>query len=197
MAMSATNIASYIFLAQLLKEMKETEENITYADWIKRISFGAVAFMIIMQGSMQIYTKANHCFWEAKTSELNTKISSGPAMGIYTSQSNCNTYETISNDLNYYNDKERDEILFLTAKTWCYLRAGDYPYGTLSAWISGEKPSSIERLKVYFSVNPEKKPTYIYISKSSEWDLSNIHAEASNYGYTVNENSVSYKLEKV
>ena len=197
MAMSATNIASFIFLAQLLKEMKETEEDITYAEWLKRISFGAVAFMIIMQGSMQIYAKANHCFWEAKTSELNTKISSGPAMGIYTNQSNCNTYETISNDLNYYNDKERDEILFLTAKTWCYLRAGDYPYGTLSAWISGEKPSSIERLKVYYSVNPEKKPTYIYIPKSSEWDLSNIHAEASNYGYTVNENSVSYKLEKV
>ncbi len=196
MAMSATNIASFVFLAQLIKELKETEESITYATWIKRICFGAIALMIIIQGSAQVYAKANHCFWESKTSELKSKIISGPAMGIYTNQTNWNTYETISNDLNYYRDKNKDEILFLTARTWCYLRAGDYPYGTLSAWISGEKPTSIERLKVYYSVNPEKKPTYIYIPKQSDWDLKNIYAEAANYGYTVNENSVSYKLEK-
>lgn len=197
MVITASNIASYVFLAQLLREMKTTQDNIEYAVWVKRGSFLFVAFMIFLQGAFQITVKAEHCFWESgNTSNLNAQIKNGPAKGIYTNVNNCNTYEQIYSDLQYYKNKQEDNILFLTSKTWCYL-AVDFPYGTLSAWISGEKPSSVERLKTYYRVNYEEIPKYIYIPKDSEWDFTNIYNDAGASGYSVEENDISYKLEKI
>lgn len=197
MVITASNIASYVFLAQLLREMKITQDNIEYAVWVKRGSFLFVAFMIFLQGAFQITVKAEHCFWESgNTSNLTAQIKNGPAKGIYTNVNNCNTYEQIYSDLQYYKNKQEDKILFLTSKTWCYL-AVDFPYGTLSAWISGEKPSSVERLKTYYRVNYEEIPKYIYIPKDSEWDFTNIYNDAGASGYSVEENDISYKLEKI
>lgn len=197
MVITASNIASYVFLAQLLREMKTTQDNIEYAVWVKRGSFLFVAFMIFLQGAFQITVKAEHCFWESgNTSNLTAQIKNGPAKGIYTNVNNCNTYEQIYSDLQYYKNKQEDKILFLTSKTWCYL-AVDFPYGTLSAWISGEKPSSVERLKTYYRVNYEEIPKYIYIPKESEWDFTNLYNDAQLSGYSVEENDISYKLEKI
>lgn len=197
MVITASNIASYVFLAQLLREMKTTQDNIEYAVWVKRGSFLFVAFMIFLQGAFQITVKAEHCFWESgNTSNLTAQIKNGPAKGIYTNVNNCNTYEQIYNDLQYYKNKQEDKILFLTSRTWCYL-AVDFPYGTLSAWISGEKPSSVERLKTYYRVNYEEIPKYIYIPKESEWDFTNLYNDAQLSGYSVEENDISYKLEKI
>ena len=197
MVITSSNIASYVFLAQLLREMKTSQDNIEYAVWVKRGSFLFVAFMIFLQAVFQITVKAEHCFWESgNTSNLTAQIQNGPAKGIYTNVNNCNTYEQIYSDLQYYNSKPKDKILFLTAKTWCYL-AVDFPYGTLSAWISGENPSSVERLKTYYSVNPEEIPKYIYIPKDSQWDFTNIYSDAYSYGYSFEENEISYKLEKI
>lgn len=197
MVITASNIASYVFLAQLLREMKTTQDNIEYAVWVKRGSFLFVAFIIFLQGAFQITVKAEHCFWESgNTSNLTAQIKNGPAKGIYTNVNNCNTYEQIYSDLQYYKNKQEDKILFLTSKTWCYL-AVDFPYGTLSAWISGEKPSSVERLKTYYRVNYEEIPKYIYIPKDSEWDFTNIYNDAGASGYSVEENDISYKLEKI
>ena len=197
MVITASNVASYVFLAQLLREMRTSQDNIEYAVWVKRGSFLLVAFMIFLQGAFQITVKAEHCFWESgNTSNLTAQIQNGPAKGIYTNVNNCHTYEQIYSDLQYYKSKPKDKILFLTAKTWCYL-AAEFPYGTLSAWISGENPSSVERLKTYYSVNPEEIPKYIYIPKDSEWDFTNIYNDVSASGYSVEENDISYKLEKI
>lgn len=197
MVITSSNIASYVFLAQLLREMKTSQDNIEYAVWVKRGSFLFVAFMIFLQAAFQITVKAEHCFWESgNTSNLTAQIQNGPAKGIYTNVNNCNTYEQIYSDLQYYKSKPKDKILFLTAKTWCYL-AVDFPYGTLSAWISGENSSSVERLKTYYSVNPEEIPKYIYIPKDSQWDFTNIYSDAYSYGYSFEENEISYKLEKI
>lgn len=197
MVITASNIAGYVFLAQLLREMKTTQDNIEYAVWVKRGSFLFVAFMIFLQGAFQITVKAEHCFWESgNTSNLTAQIKNGPAKGIYTNKNNCNTYELIYSDLQYYKNKQEDKILFLTSRTWCYL-AVDFPYGTLSAWISGEKPSSVDRLKTYYRVNYEEIPKYIYIPKDSEWDFTNLYNDAQSSGYSVEENDISYKLEKI
>lgn len=196
MAMSASNIASFIFLGQLIKEMKVSPDNIEYSVWVKRFSYVLVVFMILFQSGLQFTSKANHCFWEPDVSTLTSKITSGPAKGIYTYPANCKDYEAVLDDLQYYETKQRDNILFLTEKTWTYLASENFFYGTLSAW-NPENPSSIERLKLYYSVNPNKKPEYIYILKNSKWNLSNIYSEAYTYGYKITESDISYKLDKI
>jgi len=197
MAWSASNIASYIFLGTLIKEMKEEPDNLDYAVFLKYSAFTMVAFVVFLQGAFQINAKAVHVFWESGIPNLNTKISQGPAKGIYTTPEKSAEYELIYNDLMSYNQKEKEKILCLTNRTWTYLAMNRFEYATLSAWVSGENENSINRLNLYYSVNPEKKPKYIYIPKASEWDFSDIYSKANTAGYNIVENSISYKLEKV
>ncbi len=196
MAISASNVASLIFLGQLIKEMIDSPDKIKYTVWIKRSSIGIVVLMMLIHSSILIYSKASHCVWESNINTLTSKISCGPAKGIYTNKDNCTNYENIYADIQHYKTKEKGNILFLTEKPWTYLSTEFLPYGTLSTWTP-EVPNSIERLKLYYSINPDKKPKYIYILKRSKWNLSNIYTESASYGYTIFENDISYKLEKI
>lgn len=193
----SSNIASYVFLAKLIKEMRETEDNLDYPKLCKYTSFAIVGFMLLLQSCFQINAKAVHCFWDGQTSTLTREITGGPANGIITSDINCQNYENIYNDLQSYNDKEKGNILCLTGRTWTYVALGDYPYGTFSAWLSGENQTALDRLGIYYSLNPEKTPKYVYIPKQSNWDFTNIYNDAQAKGYSVEETPVSYKLEKI
>lgn len=197
MALSASNIASYIFLGRLIQEMRKTKDSLDYAVCLKYCSFAMIAFMLVLQSGFQINAKAGHVFWDAGTKSLTAKISSGPAKGIYTTPDKYAEYQQIYGDLQSYKDKERDTILCLTNKSWVYLALNDFEYGTRSAWISGEDDNNIKRFATYFATNPEKKPRYVYIPKNSSWDLQNIYDEAHSAGYNVEENAISYKLERI
>ena len=197
MACSASNIASFVFVGNLIKEMKETPDNLDYAVPCKYFAFVMTAFLIILQTCFQITVKAEHCFWESSPSQLTQTIQNGPAKGIKTTSANTENYEQIYNDINEYQNLEKGNILFLTQKPWTYLAVKDFPYGTLSAYVTGENQNSLGRLRSYYSVNNKKIPKYIYIPKDSQWDnIQQIILEAQQNGYTMSENTVSYKLQK-
>lgn len=196
MALVASNMASYLFLAQLIKEMRENPDNITYALTIKRFSFVFAALMIILQGSFQIGSKANHVFWESAPENLTSKITAGPESGLYTTAANVENYNRLYNDLMMYKSKTPDNILCLTNTTWCYLALEDFGYGTFSSWLSGENDNTLLRLNEYYELNPDKIPRYIYIPKNSDWNIAGIVTQASAKGYTVSETSMSYQLER-
>ena len=150
-----------------------------------------------MQACFQITIKAEHCFWESSPSQLSQTIQDGPAKGIKTTSANAENYGQLYNDINEYQNLEKGNILFLTQKTWTYLAAKDFPYGTLSAYVTGENQNSLDRLRSYYSVNSKKIPKYIYIPKDSQWEnIQQIVLEAQQNGYTLSENTVSYKLQR-
>ncbi len=196
MAMTVTNIASYVFLAQLIREMRETPDNIEYATVIKRVSFGFVVLMLVLQGTFEIGSKARHVFWEGEPSTLTSQIENGAAKGIYTNPARCSEYESYYNDLQSYNSTRPGNILFMSENTWFYLDVNDYTYGTYSAWLSGEKPSTIERLKTYYQMNPDKQPEYVYVPKNSKWDMTQIDKLATEKGYVKTETAWSIRYEK-
>ena len=196
MAFAAVNLASYVFLAQLIKEMRETPDNITYAVWVKRFSFVFVAFMIMLQGAFQIGSKARHVFWDGEPSTLDTEITDGPAAGIITDKAKAQTYYDIYDDLSIYWNVTEDNLLILTEKTWTYL-AADLPYGTFSAWLSGEKPNSIQRLKDFYKLNPDKKPRYIFVPLDSKWDMGWLTNELMSWGYSYIQTNAGLAFEKV
>lgn len=195
-ALTASNLAGFIFLGQLIREMKEEPDTVTYGVWMTRAGFVCAALLIVLQGGFQISAKAHHVFWDAETSELTEQIQQGPAKGIYTTGVNSASYNEIYNDLQVYKDKEKGNILFMTEKTFTYL-AADFPYGTYSAWLSGENDNTVKRLKEFYSLNPEKTPQYVYIPKNSKWNIDAILKEAQNNGYAVKTTNVSYQLEKI
>ena len=197
MALASSNVASYIFLAQLIREMKEKPDNITYAVWVKRFSLVFVAFMIFLQGAFQIGSKARHVFWDGQPDTLTEKIEQGPASGILTTPQNADSYNKIYEDFkSAYENKPEGNILILSDKTWLYLAADDMPYGTFSAWLAGENPSTLVRLDKYYTVNPDKQPKYIYVPKDSKWDFEQISSQANKLGYKSKESAYSYQFEK-
>ncbi len=197
MALAASNVASYIFLAQLIRDMKQKPDNITYAVWLKRFSFVFAAFMIILQGAFQIGSKARHLFWDNEPKLLTAKIEEGPAAGIFTNEANAESYKTIYEDFrSSYANKQEDNILILSDKTWLYLAAEDMPYGAFSAWLAGENPTTLARLESYYTINPGKKPKYIYVPKDSKWDINQITSRAISQGYVVKETPQSIQFEK-
>lgn len=196
-ACALSNIASYIFLAQVLREMKERPDEVSYGKWLYRGTALTAAFFITILAFMQLEAKTKHCFWEGSPETLVSKMKTGPAKGIFTNENNAQTYESISADLEYYKDIKKDDILMLTERTWCYLKTDDMPYGTFSAWISGENETALMRLQQFYAVNPDKVPEYIYIPKASKLDTAALAHNAQSKGYTVVENEVSYKLSKI
>lgn len=196
MAMTAANLAGFVFLGQLIKEMRETKDNLTYAAWTKAFAFILIGLMVFHQGVFEISAKANHVFWDASPKDLNTEMSAGPAKGIITTQSNADTYMAYYKELKRYLTKEEGNVLFITPRTWMYLAADGYPYGTYSAWLSGHYDSTVLRLKEYYSLNPEKIPKYVYVPKDTKCNFDAIVNEAKANGYTVKESNLSYFISK-
>ena len=217
-AISAANIASFIFLGNVLSEMKnekydETQKKVTILSYtsgeieksieaVPNKIFSVIAIVLVagtmlFQGCLQTVVKANHCFWELPVNYLNITLAGGPADKIITNATNAQAYQSYLYDINQaYGNKKGENILFLTQKTWTYLAAEDMNYATFSAWISGENENSVYRLEQYYTLHPNKTPKYIYIPKDSKFDLTNLQAKSAEKGYTVTETSYSYQLEK-
>ena len=196
MAFAAVNLASLIFLSQLIREMRETPDNITYAVWVKRLSLTAVAAVLCLQGGFEIGSKAQHCFWDEVTENLQEEITEGPAAGLITTGMNAKSYHELYSDMEKYQHAGEGNLLVLSEKTWTYL-AADQPYGTFSAWLSGENPNSIGRLESFWQLNPDKKPQYIYIPRNSKWDMSWLLPKLESMGYTTDTGRAGYALTAV
>lgn len=197
MALTVTNVASFVFLSQLVREMRENEDNLTYAPAMRIVSFSLVGLMIGMQTGWQLTAKAYHAFWENGMDSLTTEITQGPASGIITTDVRVNTYNELYADLALYMTQEPNEILVMSETTWPYLALNDFGYGTYSAWLSGENDNTLLRLSEFYAINPGKEPKYILLPKSSKWDIQKVLNDAAAKGYQVAaETNVSYHLEK-
>lgn len=200
MALSAANVASYVFVGLLLREIRETEDELTYAPLLKYSAIVLSVILVFMQGGFEIYVKANHCFWESSPSELVETIEEGPAKGLLTTAANHQAYKTIYDDLQYYKQKTPDKILMFTDKTWLYLELPEYEYATYSAYFGAENLNPIEkvieRLKTYYIANPEKLPKYVYMPKATTWDVNAVYAYFGSLGYTFEDAAGGYRFEK-
>ena len=196
MAMTVTNVASMIFLGCLIAEMRETPDNITYANAVRCVTLCSVAAVIALQAGVQITSKTFHVFWDSAPEQLTTEISSGPAEGILTTDGNAQAYETVYADISDFMNRENGNILFLTPRTWTYLAMNDFGYATYSAWLPDNTNNTLERLQSYFELNPDKVPRYIYIPKDTKFDAMQLVATAQAKGYTMTETTESYHLER-
>lgn len=196
MAMTVANVASYVFLARLITEMRESPDNITYAVWIKRFSFCFITLMLVLQGAFEIGSKARHVFWENEPATLTEEIQHGAAAGIYTNANRSVEYENYYTDMQQYKKMRSGNILFMSINTWYYLDVEDFDYGTYSAWLSGEKPATLERLKTFYELNPDKQPEYVYVPLNSEWDMNTLKTMATQNGYTIHDLQFGVSFEK-
>lgn len=197
MACAVTNTASFLFLGQLLREMREQPDQVSYSLWLRRGAAAAAAVTAAVLLLMQVRVKAKHCFVDLEPSALTAQLQSGPARGIRTSEGNAAYYEQVNGELRYYKTRPVGKLLILNERTWCCLAADPMEYATFSAWISGENQTALDRLDTYFHVNPDKVPNYIYLGKGSSFENPEaILAAAQAHGYTLTETELSWYLER-
>ena len=51
-------------------------------------------------------------------------------------------------------------VLVLTEYTW--MSMGGYQSAAYSAWLSGVNDASLDRLEMYYALNPENRPTVVW-----------------------------------
>lgn len=192
MAFSVTNLASFIFVGLLLKELSEEEKKSGY-----KLCIVAATLCISAQVFLQTDVKLKHVFRDSAPSALTETITEGPMMGVKTTPENAAQYNFILADLDCYNSKPSGNLLILAKQPWYYLVADNQQYACYSACIPGEYDGTIDMLKLYYQENPTKIPDYIYLPKFLSWDYNSLFTQVDEYGYQLKDETViSYKFEK-
>ena len=192
-AFSVVNMASLIFIILLIRENRVEKS-------AKALSAACLAPVALL-GALILTVKVNHCFWDASPSKLDAEITLGPAKGIVTNEYFRWSYETICRDMSSYADKSGN-ILVYSQQAWSYLIPENMHWASFSAWLSGLDEATNERLRLYYELNPDKAPDCIYIPKTSAFGdclltSEDINSAAEKYGFSVEENAISYKLDKL
>lgn len=196
MAFSVVNIASVVFIAMLLNERTNDTA------WRRATLRTVLILPVVCLATLTIYVKAEHCFWDGSPTQLGNVIECGPARGIVTSERLCTDYTRVYDDMREYADKPGGALLIYAQQTWCTLSMPQgYECASFSAWLSGQDEITEERLALYYAINPDKAPDYIYILKNNAFsqpnlDSEKIYKDADKYGFSVEENDISWKLEK-
>ncbi len=100
---------------------------------------------------------------------LNSRITSGPARGLYTTEEHAKQYNEILSVINkVYEDNPSGNVLHFRLMPWAYI-ASDWNYGTSSAWRTYNTV-----LKQYYQLNPEKYPNivFVYSPDAGSWESS-------------------------
>lgn len=195
MAFSVVNLGSAAFIALLLRQMSGMKPK------HRRLGVVSGAAPVVCLALLVITVKASHCFWDAPPAWLTVRVEAGPARGLVTSQRLNDDYMRVYNDLASYESEPRGNILVYAQETWCYLILDDYPYAGFSAWLSGLDSVTEQRLRLYYELNGDKYPQYVYILKDNAFaapqlDGARIYTEAEKNGFSVSENDVSWKLTR-
>ena len=188
---SAANIAGIIFIGLFIRENTDSGKI--------RAIFAVCIIPLALSGWLIPQVKINHCFWDAAPAVLDARLEQGPAKGIVTNGYFKASYDKICEDMSEYKGKNGN-ILIYSQQAWEYL-IPDMPYASFSAWLSGLDEKTDERLALYYDMNPDNSPDYIYIPKTSAFGELNIpadqiYADAEKYGFEIEENETSYKLSK-
>lgn len=196
MALCISSVASCIFIGMLISELSALNKP------QRRILRAAGLVPLTCLFALMITVKAVHCFWDAPPAALDSKISAGAARGIVTSERLANDYMRIYDDMRSYETQTPGKLFIYAQETWCtLLLPRGYESASFSAWLSGQDEITLSRLALYYEINADKYPDYVYIPKDNAFaqpglSSARIYAEAEQNGYTVCENDVSWKLER-
>lgn len=185
---AVSDIAGIVFIGLLISEQ---------CGKVKKTLLAVCLVPVALLGAMSVYVKQNHCFWDVRPAQMDTKITLGPAKGIVTNEYFADSYESIYKDMQSL-DAAEGNILIYSQQGWEYLIA-DRPYASFSAWLSGLDGATVERLALYYRMNGDNTADIIYIPKTSAFGELNItpdsiYEDARTYGYSVEESAVGFIL---
>lgn len=97
---------------------------------------------------------------DASLPRLDTRLQSGPAKGLLTTQDHARQYESILCTIEEVEAQVPDAaVLHSKRAPWAYL-CTDWTYGTPTAWTTD---LSSERLPAYYTLHPDRQPTLVFL----------------------------------
>ncbi len=153
-----------IFLIwDFMKELKEGKEGQTVL--YRLFSFGCLVSLLILCIQTGVLRFIN-VYRDAPLSQLTTKITAGPAKGLYTTAEHHKMYKTVYDDIQNYATtssgySNSHTVFFTKLLPWGYL-ATDLHCASPTTWRT---KFNSERLKPYYERNPEKYPELIFVLK--------------------------------
>ena len=187
-ASSVSLVGSIMIVCIFLKGLLEKNNNIK----IKNVVVILISTVMALQIFMQVGLRYKSVFWETDMKSQNVLIEDGFNAGLYVTEEKHQMYYSSLESLKALEEYDAENVLYLSENTWYYL-VGDYNMSTYSAWLSGVKEHSVERLKAYFEINPEKMPDVVYVEKKYE-EIATLFCNT--FGYKVDKNDTAIILVK-
>ena len=179
MASTAANVGSIALIGGALSE-RERDKRVSFANAAAVL----IIVLIVCQLLLMVYVKINHKFASyTENSAFTQTIEVGPYKGLRVTPETQDKYLAEYASLQPLMDKE-GSVLYACDITWYYLATPQLKIGAYSAWLSGYRESTIERLKLFYGLYPDKLPEYLLIPLQHRWDLDLFKREIiDRYGY--------------
>ena len=158
-------LASAFFIVNIIGELISELRGST------RSPFGAALCILLSlvlpaQLGIELHSRASNYFHDSAFSTLDTKLERGVQKGHITSAAHAEEYYALLDDLEPIRRAEGEYVMYVCDKSWPPL--GDSKRSAIdSVWTNYDKPeSSAKLLREYILAHPEKRPEYIYVTKT-------------------------------
>lgn len=159
--------AIYCF-ASLLRELRAPDGTAAPVGAVRRVltaAAGAVGCLLVLWSLFAVgmtfsYKPVEKAYNRSDDRSVSVRLTDGPYKGIATTRRNSEIYGLILSDMDLIREKCGGAFYVAQNLPYYYL-AAERPIGTYSTWYV--EKDSVDRLRRYWELHPEKRPEYIYI----------------------------------
>ena len=96
--------------------------------------------------------------------DLTVTVDEGIEKGLVISEDRWDLYKSTLDTTKEIAAFGGDSVLYLSTNTWYYLQ-DNRQNASYSAWLSGVEVYTVDRLQVYYDINPDKLPDVVYVEE--------------------------------
>lgn len=120
-------------------------------------------------------------FWDSGINNMTAQMTDGIEKGLYTTENNKASYDEKLRYLDQLSAYKGENVLYLSENTWYYLQ-NENRSSAYSAWLSGVNDASLDRLEIYYQINPRKLPVAVFADAGYEKEAVSF---SQRFGYTL------------
>lgn len=183
-----SNIAGVFFVKDLFYEISQSSSKSNKLNKAK-----ALKALLCVGISIQMLVQCFVFMYEQTPSKDSVTATDGPFAGIYMTSQQHEEYNDILDDIEtikQYN-KDNEPVLVITYNNWIHMCI-DAPLAIYTTW---RNTGNNDELQLYYQVNPERKPRYIYIDYSD--DKLQINRDLANYNMELLSELFGFSVEEL
>ena len=154
---------------------------------LKGLTVASLACLLALQMGGLVSLRYTSVFWESSMEGQTEVMETGPEKGLLVTPGRKSYYEYLLADTAPFREEAKAaSVLYLSENTWLYLASEGIEMSPYSAWLAGVNDNTVERLVIYYEINPHKLPQIIYAeAQYAEF----AYRLAANYDYSVTSSS--------